>query len=68
MTKEEAITFYGSQEALARAIKVKQPTVAGWGEYPPLTRQIDIEVATDGKLKAELTGEQRRILARRATA
>lgn len=62
MTKDEAITFYGSQDALARAIGVKQPTVSGWGEYPPLDRQIDIEVATGGRLKADLTEEQRRVL------
>lgn len=62
MTTEEAITFYGSQDALAKAIGVKQPTVSGWGENPPLPRQIDIEVATGGKLKADLTEEQRRVL------
>lgn len=62
MTKDEAITFYGSQDALAKAIGVKQPTVSGWGEYPPIPRQIDIEVATGGRLKAELTDEERRIL------
>lgn len=62
MTKDEAIILYGSQDALAKAIGVTQATVSGWGEYPPLPRQIDIEVATGGKLRAELTDEQRRIL------
>lgn len=63
MRTQEAVDHYGSQVALAEAIGVKQPTVAGWGEYPPLPRQIDIEVATAGKLKAELSDAARRVLA-----
>lgn len=62
MTKAEAVKEFGSQDALAKAIGVTQPTVAGWGEYPPLPRQIDIEMATAGKLRADLTDEQRRVL------
>lgn len=54
MRKEEAISFYGSQSALARALGIAQASVAGWtGEYPPGGRQLQIEKLTKGKLKAE---------------
>src|SRR5690348_17209674 len=70
MRKIDAIKHFGTQKKLATAINRAQPTVAGWGEFPPLEAQIDIEVATNGLLKAELTAEQRAVLSdrrRRAT-
>lgn len=55
MTKSEAIEFWGSQQAVADAIDIKQPSVAEWadGEHgiPPL-RQIQLEKASRGRLKA----------------
>lgn len=53
MRKEEAIKFYGSQSALARALGIAQASVAGWGEYPPGGRQLQLEKITSHKLKAE---------------
>lgn len=53
MLTEEAIRFYKSQSALARALGITQASVAGWGEYPPGGRQLQIEKDTKGKLKAE---------------
>ncbi len=53
MTKEEAIKYYGSQSAVAEAIGIVQVSVCKWGEYPPELRQIQLERATKGKLKAE---------------
>lgn len=53
MRKQEAIEFYGSQTALARAIGIAQASVAGWGEYPPDARQLQLQRITKGKLKAE---------------
>lgn len=53
MLKEEAIKHYGSQSALARALGIAQASVAGWSEYPPDGRQLQIEKITKGKLKAE---------------
>jgi DNA-binding transcriptional regulator YdaS (Cro superfamily) len=52
MRKDEAVSFYGSQAALARALGIAQPSVADWGEYPPDRRQLQIERLT-GTLKAE---------------
>lgn len=65
MTKEEAITFYGSQDALAQAIGVKQPTVSGWGDRPPLDRQLQIELASKGQLLADISDEMRAVLGKR---
>lgn len=53
MRTEDAIRFYGSQSALARALGIAQASVAGWGEYPPGGRQLQLEKITRNKLKAE---------------
>lgn len=53
VTKDQAITYYGSQAALSDALGIKQPSVADWGEYPPALRQIQLERLTAGKLRAE---------------
>lgn len=73
MTKEEAINFYGSQQRLVEAItalgyELTQPTVSGWGAVPPINRQLEIEHATNGKLKADLSDDMRKVLARRKAA
>ncbi len=53
MTTEEAVKHFTSQQALADALGIKQPSVAGWGEYPPPYRQLQIQILTAGKLVAE---------------
>lgn len=53
MTKDQAIKHFGTQVKLAAAIGCKQHTVSGWGEFPPDTRQLQIERASGGVLKAE---------------
>lgn len=53
MTKQDAVSFYGSQRSLAEALGITQPTVAEWGEYPPPLRQIQLEMLTRKKLRAE---------------
>ena len=53
MTKTQAITFFGNQKALADALGIEQPSVCGWGEYPPEIQQVKLEKLTRGKLKAE---------------
>jgi DNA-binding transcriptional regulator YdaS (Cro superfamily) len=53
MTTQEAVSHYGSQQKLATALGIKQPTVSGWGVYPPAIRQIQLERLTRGRLKAE---------------
>lgn len=53
MTKQQAITHYGSQAALARALGVHRAAINGWGETIPIGRQFQLEVLTAGLLKAD---------------
>lgn len=53
MRTHEAIDHYGTQQAVADALGIKQSSVAEWGEYPPDLRQLQIEILTGGRLKAE---------------
>lgn len=53
MTTDEARKHFGTQEKLAAALGIAQPTVSGWGVYPPALRQIQLERITDGALRAE---------------
>ena len=53
MTKDEAVRFYGTQGGLAEALGIAQSSVAEWGEYPPALRQVQIEMLTRKKLRAE---------------
>lgn len=53
MKTQDAITHFGTQTALAKALGITQPTVAEWGEYPPPLRQLQIQQVTVGQLQAE---------------
>lgn len=53
MKTSAVIEYYGSQVAVARALGIRAPSVAGWGEHPPMLRQLQIERLTDGALRAE---------------
>ena len=54
MKTQEAIDHFGSVVRLATALKLKtRQTVYAWGEYPPAGRQYQIEILTNGALKAE---------------
>lgn len=50
----QAITVLGSQQALADALGIKQPTVSEWknGDRPvPIERCVDIERATGARVR-----------------
>ena len=53
MNKQEAVSHFGSQVLLAKALGMSQGSVSLWGEYPPPLRQLQIQAITGGKLKAE---------------
>ena len=54
MTKEQAIRHFKTQAALADRLGMQsQGSISSWGKYPPKLRQLQIEAATRGKLKAE---------------
>lgn len=52
MTKQEAVSHFGSQLALAKAIGLGQSTVAGWNAIPGI-HQLKIEEVTEGALLAD---------------
>ena len=53
MRKADVIEFFGSQAAVARALGIAAPSVAGWGDEVPELRQLQIEALTGGKLRAD---------------
>jgi DNA-binding transcriptional regulator YdaS (Cro superfamily) len=53
MTKDEVIRHFGSVSATARALGIRQPSVTNWGKFPPADRQLQIQLVTGGKLRAE---------------
>ena len=53
MRSAEAIEYFKTQSALARALDMNQSTVSTWREFPPPLRQLQIEALTNGELKAE---------------
>ena len=55
MTKSQAIKYFGSISALAKALGVTYEAVRQWQEVPEL-RQYQIERLTGGDLKADQKG------------
>ena len=53
MTKDHAITHFGTQVLLAKALGLSQGSISLWGQFPPEVRQLQLEVLTDGALRAE---------------
>ena len=54
MTTEEAIQWGGgTQVALAKLLRIRQNSIAEWGEYPPPYRQLQIEALSRGALRSE---------------
>lgn len=61
MTYEELITYYETEAAAARALGYDRQRVHGWKgrERIPTDDQIAYEVATGGKLRADIPQEIR---------
>jgi transcriptional repressor of cell division inhibition gene dicB len=55
MTKEEVINHFGSVANLARALKISTQAIYDWGSDVPEARQYQIQVLTNGELKASAT-------------
>lgn len=53
MKTSEAVEFFKTQEALAKALGISQAAVSQWGETVPKGRAYQLQVMTRGKLKAE---------------
>ncbi|MDX7924074.1 Cro/CI family transcriptional regulator [Aeromonas media] len=55
MKKSDAIEYYGTATALARALGINKSAVSLWGDTIPKGRAYQIEVMTGGQLKADPT-------------
>ena len=54
MTTREAIDHFGSVKALADALRIWPHSVYKWGDRPPMLRQYQIEIVTQGGLRADV--------------
>lgn len=53
MTTKEAIDHFGGIKKLAEALDIWPHVIYRWGDAPPLARQYELEVKTQGKLRAK---------------
>jgi hypothetical protein len=53
MKTDEAIAHFGSLKKLADALDVWPQVIYQWGETPPMGRQYELEVKTEGLLRAD---------------
>jgi hypothetical protein len=53
MTYNEVLDHFGTQVKLAAALNITQPTISAWNKVVPMRWQYQIEVITDGHLKAD---------------
>jgi hypothetical protein len=52
MTKDQAIRYFRTQAGLCRALGIRPASVSEWKHVPAL-RQLQLEIITNGKLKAD---------------
>lgn len=55
MKKQAAIKYFGSISKLAEALNIKSQAVSQWNEDVPIMRQFQIELITNGDLKADFS-------------
>ncbi|MGL5225137.1 MAG: Cro/CI family transcriptional regulator [Aeromonas sp.] len=53
MKKSDAVAYFGTQAALARALGLSKGAVSMWGIYVPTNSSYRLELMTGGALKAE---------------
>lgn len=52
MKTTDAAAFFGSKKKLADVLLINPSAVTQWGEYVPESRQYQLQVLTNGQLKA----------------
>ncbi len=58
MKTQEAIDHYGGIKKLADALGIWPQVIYTWGESPPMARQYELEVKTQGAIKADRNDNQ----------
>ena len=53
MKTEDAVNYYGSIKGLSDALGIWPHNISRWGEFVPMARAYELEVKTNGALKAE---------------
>lgn len=53
MKTKDVIEYFGSQVAVARALKIGKSAVNQWGKTVPLLRAYQVEKITNGALKVD---------------
>jgi hypothetical protein len=53
MTTKEACDHFNGPRGLAEFLGIWPHNISRWGEHPPKERQYELEVRTNGALKAE---------------
>lgn len=55
MKTNEVIEYFGGRKKLLAALNLKtRQTIYAWGEFVPAHRQYQIEIITNGALKADI--------------
>lgn len=53
MTIDQAINYFGNKSKLAKAVGVSSAAISKWGNRIPTSRAYQLQVITNGALKAE---------------
>ncbi len=62
MTPNDILEFFGTKSEIARALGIEVPSICEWfdkGKVPE-TRQYQIELATNGQLRASRPADRRK--------
>ena len=54
MTTKEAVDYFGGIKPLADALEIWPQAVYAWKQHPPMSKQYELEVRTQGALKADI--------------
>jgi DNA-binding transcriptional regulator YdaS (Cro superfamily) len=54
MKTADAVRFFGTKAALARALGIERQSLTRWGRTVPQRRQYELERITRGALRAQL--------------
>lgn len=68
MTRTDAIKHFGSIQAMAAALGISYEAIRQWGDEIPELRQYQIEILTEGKLRADKPGAHEAQIAKAAKA
>jgi transcriptional repressor of cell division inhibition gene dicB len=52
MNMDEVLTYFKNKNQIAKALKIQRQSVQKWGDKVPAKRQIQLQIITNGELKA----------------